>query len=307
MKRGLYWLGFSFFVFLAAYFSYFAFGVLKRYDLSDFLAADVFFSIIAAAFLYSICIPVSGWSWSLLLRELGENRSTAVLSAIMGVTQLAKYVPGNVGQHIGRAALSLAKGIPVGAYGVSVVLETVLAMLSGFFVGAVCLFFSPVSLDGLWAVRSLSPGFLFAFLFVFFLVVIFFVIFRPVGMRERIPYFRTLNYCSAGLAFLGYCVNYILIGFGFWLIALAAGDGMQADFLYLTAVFSLSWLLGFLTPGAPAGLGVREGVMALLLSSLGESDAVFLVIAAMRVATIAGDAFVFVFSVLYIRLCRRWF
>src|SRR5687768_12327760 len=54
--------------------------------------------------------------------------------------------------------------------------------------------------------------------------------------------------------------------------------------------FALAWALGYVTPGAPAGLGLREAVLAIGLSPvLGEAQA-FALALAYRLVTVAADA-----------------
>src|SRR3546814_11891689 len=62
-----------------------------------------------------------------------------------------------------------------------------------------------------------------------------------------------------------YAGNYLLIGLGIWLLAIALGMAHEIDYAMATSAFALSWILGFLAPGAPAGLGAREGLMVLIL------------------------------------------
>jgi uncharacterized membrane protein YbhN (UPF0104 family) len=57
----------------------------------------------------------------------------------------------------------------------------------------------------------------------------------------------------------------------------------------LVEAFALSWLAGFVAPGAPAGLGVREGVLVALLGPLLESALVLQIVVAFRLATLVGD------------------
>ena len=93
-----------------------------------------------------------------------------------------------------------------------------------------------------------------------------------------------------------------MIGLGLWIVALAAGFSDSIDLGVATAVFALSWLLGFLAPGAPAGLGVREGIMVLMLSPLmPDSEALAFVLLA-RLVTLAGDAIIYLCS---LALARR--
>lgn len=311
MKKYFYWIGIGLSIALASYFFYFAVGVLKNYDFQVFMTPNLIFSIIAAALLYSLCIPISGWAWYILLRGMGVTWDAKNLSAIMGVTQIAKYIPGNIGQHIGRTALALAKGMSVGAYTGSVLIETVLAMLAGFFVGTFFILISPMPSFHILAEYKIML-FLMAIGLVVFTIVLPWFILSINNFAQR-PFFAekweiqkitSPGYKAIGLAFFGYCLNYIVIGFGLWLISLAISGDMPFDYFYLTSVFALSWLLGFLTPGAPAGIGVREGIMALLLSGAGQNDEILLMITAMRFATIAGDGFVFVVAANYIRLNR---
>ena len=52
---------------------------------------------------------------------------------------------------------------------------------------------------------------------------------------------------------------------------------------------AVSWTLGFLTPGAPSGIGVREAVLVFLLSPLvGSAEAIILSIL-FRLVTVGGD------------------
>ena len=54
-------------------------------------------------------------------------------------------------------------------------------------------------------------------------------------------------------------------------------------------VYALAWLVGTLTPGAPAGAGVREGMLVVLLSpTMGEGGAGALAIM-LRLVTTIGE------------------
>jgi uncharacterized membrane protein YbhN (UPF0104 family) len=98
-----------------------------------------------------------------------------------------------------------------------------------------------------------------------------------------------------GLAYaLGiYILNYLVFGTGITIMVLMLLPGQHAQWLLLTGCFALAWVIGFFAPGAPAGLGVREGVLlALLQFSYARPDALLIVIA-LRLATTAGDILCF--------------
>ena len=78
---------------------------------------------------------------------------------------------------------------------------------------------------------------------------------------------------------------------------------MRPSLAAAIAALSAAWLLGFLTPGAPAGIGIRETmiILALGVSDGGVSDAVILS-AFYRAATIIGDV---IFSGTFFLLSKR--
>lgn len=309
MKKYFYWTGIFISVALASYFVYFSIDALRQYGASIVLTSDLIVAMVVASFLYAMCIPVSGWAWHILLRGMGVTWKPSTLSAIMGITQLAKYVPGNIGQHVGRTALSLAKGMSVGAYTGSVLIETALAILAGLFIGVLFSLFSPFSISSIvFEYRAILV--VVAIILAVCVLALPWIFIKVKNLVRCRSFFAKWikselimpGFNHIGLAFIGYCINFVLIGFGLWLISLVVNDNVQIDFFYLTAVFALSWLLGFITPGAPAGIGVREGIMVLFLSGVAAADIVLLMVAAMRIATIAGDGLVFVVSAIYIRL-----
>ena len=80
---------------------------------------------------------------------------------------------------------------------------------------------------------------------------------------------------GSGAAWVLFGLAYHLLGIG--LLRHATGDAADS-----VAVFTLSYLAGFLALIAPGGIGVREGVMALLLTRAGvatASEATWLVVA----------------------------
>jgi uncharacterized membrane protein YbhN (UPF0104 family) len=89
---------------------------------------------------------------------------------------------------------------------------------------------------------------------------------------------------------------------------------LQAQFLFgvtngsvlaLTCLFSLAWVAGYLTPGAPGGLGIREAMMVLLLPPVvGTGAAVGLGIT-LRIATTVGDATAFLIGLAMRRRFNR--
>jgi uncharacterized membrane protein YbhN (UPF0104 family) len=83
------------------------------------------------------------------------------------------------------------------------------------------------------------------------------------------------------------------LGIGLWLIMQALGHGHGPGLVFLTGAFALAWLMGFLAPGVPAGLGAREGVLLLLLDGRAADDILLAGIVAARLASVLGDLLCF--------------
>ena len=79
------------------------------------------------------------------------------------------------------------------------------------------------------------------------------------------------------------------------LLALVATKpaGLHLPWLPFGGAYVLAWVAGFLTPGVPAGLGVREVVLLFLFRGMVHEADLLLAVVMSRVVTIAGDVLFF--------------
>ena len=64
----------------------------------------------------------------------------------------------------------------------------------------------------------------------------------------------------------------------------------------LIVIFSIAWVAGFIIPGAPGGIGVREAVIIFFITPIvGEAQSVVVAVA-LRFVTLLGDVWFFIFS-----------
>ena len=92
---------------------------------------------------------------------------------------------------------------------------------------------------------------------------------------------------GAGLAYLVFFAASGLIGYV--LFALIAGDNASGYLAATMGAMALAWLAGFLTPGAPAGLGVRESVLLIILAPAAGEASILALAALFRIVTVLGD------------------
>lgn len=282
---------------LAGYFAWFLAGSIDMAMLESAMSPKLVAALALSAVMYASIIPITGWAWRRLLSGQGERWRISWLTALLAATQLAKYVPGNIAQHASRAALAMRGGMAGRSLVSTVAQETILAAAASVVVGVLMyaisapgagrlpddaraglLWVGPLlglACVALASVRispqhaSASPHRLI----------------RLLGRMGGLPGARV-----ALPAFAAYALNYLLIGIGLWVVARASGMPSALDLPLVTAAFALSWLVGFLAPGAPAGLGVREGIMVVLLSGAADNAQLLVFVLLARLVTMLGDA-----------------
>lgn len=312
MKRWSRRLGLVAAIVATAAFAWYATTALRGQDLSVFATPRAVAAILVAAAFYVSIIPVSAWAWRQLLADAGTLRAWHELAMIMGVTQLAKYLPGNVGQHVGRVGMALARGIHGRVLVTSLLAETLLSVVAALAVGLVGAVLSGHGtrlFDG-----DLGPGLVVAACAVAVVAA------GLLALRWNLPWLlrrfapRHAGVLEARLvpgpattlrATAAYALNFVFIGIGLWLMGRLLLPGVAHDPALLVASFALAWVAGFFTPGAPAGLGVREGLMLVMLATAYAPRDALVVVIALRLATLLGDLACFCGSMLLLHASRR--
>lgn len=293
----------------AGYFLWFSLHSLDLAMLKAVLTTNVFAAVLLAAALYAAIIPMTGWAWGRLLAGQGETWRVSRLSALLAVTQLAKYVPGNVAQHATRAAMALRNGMAPKPLLITVVQETVLAAAASVIVGV-----SMLAASGRGAAQvpdSMRAALVWSLpLLVIAVMTLTSIRLAPQDAERSANRMVRLVGRMGGLpgarvalpTFAVYVSNYVLIGIGLWIVGRASGFPQALDLPLVTAAFALSWLIGFLAPGAPAGLGVREGIMVVLLSGSAGNEYLLVFVLLARLVTMLGDAINFLLGTAWFAL-----
>lgn len=281
-------------------FAWYAMHAFRGVDLARFTSSRSLLGISIGALFYVSIIPISAWAWRQLLRGSNVRRSWRELVEIMAITQMAKYIPGNVGVHLGRAAMSVAKGIQARPLGASMLVEALLAVSAALLVGL-----AGVALSGPGSrllVDQINAS-LWTAAAVIALLLLSGMLLRYVGLPllhrfapQHVWIFSdamTPDTLRSAQAFAAYTSNYLFIGIGITAMAYVLLPDTAHDPALLCASFAIAWVAGFFTPGAPAGLGVREGLMLIMLASAYPKADALVIVIALRLATMLGDTLAF--------------
>lgn len=215
----------------------------------------------------------SGLVWSLILRQLQGSSTWTWSIQVYLITNIAKYLPGNIWHLYSRISRSLKQGVSLDVGIVSVGLELLLSLAAALMLavlGLPALSWIQVCGQGLalgaililiqrqWVNRflkilnsSLSSK-LSAYLF----------------QQDPIAPPRAQLTYGPWLPFLAALIFMLLRGMGFLVVlkSSVAVEGIQT--LKILGAFGLAWVLGVVVPGAPGGLGIFESVILVLLDQL---------------------------------------
>ncbi|MEJ2539344.1 MAG: lysylphosphatidylglycerol synthase domain-containing protein, partial [Gemmatimonadota bacterium] len=218
---------------------------------------------------------VSASLWGRLVRELGGPRLELGTSVpLFMVANLGRYVPGKVIQIAGLTWLARRRGVPAPVAAGAAILGQGVALLGATILGLAA-FFSP-ALDPayrLWGWSGLVGATTF---------VVLTSLPGPAARLER-GWFRLaggtpppsetdpVSRAGFGLRWTTlYVLNWSLYAVAFWLLYL--GLAGWAPFLYVGPAFAAAYVGGYLALFAPAGLGVREGLLAAFLAPVLEPE-----------------------------------
>jgi len=226
------------------------------------------------------------WAWRFMLASWGQELNGWTAARIWTVSSLGKYLPGKVWAIAGMALMAQQAGVAAWAATGSAVVLQVLAIGTGA---------ALVGLTGAVALEAAHPGARLALgaLVIASAVGVGLVLWPPVVRRllrmARVPAEAVMAPKPEGVI-AGIVVNAVAwIGYGtsLWLLARGILPATQLGLPRAIAVFTASYLAGFLALLAPGGLGVREGLFILTLQQpLGIAAATALALASRLLLTI---------------------
>lgn len=244
-----------------------------------------------AMLVYLVTHGIAVIAWRFSLRSVECSVPLRELARIHLLSQFGKYLPGNVGQHIGKLSMAAQYGLPKGQVFASMLIDTLAVLIAAGLCSlpALDLIRPYLALTDTVRIGLVVAGLLAAVAAASSLLVER-VRRRAVGTLRL----HAIKQPSAiPLAILAHGANFVAGAATLWLVAHALGNAPLGSTLPLCGVFSAAWLLGFLIPGAPAGVGVRDAVLLVGLTPLVGSEGAMVVSALHRIITTIGDVLAF--------------
>lgn len=255
-------------------------SIVEAFGSMHVRALPLILSGLAVLAAYAVLIE----TWRRVVSAWGSTLSFGAATRIWFISNLGRYVPGKIWAITAMGAMAHRAGVsPVAAVGSSLVIQ----VINVFAGGAVVLLMASDALRlpqpvvialGVAAVAvAILPRFL------------------PGAARwlaarfDREVSWPPMPYGTTLVAYAGCAIAWLLYGVAFQLLVSATVGPAAGATRYYIAVYTASYLAGFLALPAPGGIGVRETVLVALLTKYG-------------MATLAGATVIAVASRLWLTM-----
>ena len=224
------------------------------------------------------------WGWRALIPDAHGPR----LAATFYLSQLGKYIPGAVWQVVAQAGLSTQAGVGWARAATYVPVHAVAQAAAGGTIGGIVGLVHP---DLAWPLRLVaiaSFGLVLALnrrVAIFAIALVARVIRRDIDPETALPsheatlrsYVRQLGSTAANSALFAVLFSGVISG-------LSAGD-----LATVFAGFALAWTAGYVIVPLPTGVGAREAVLLLVLSTFAEIEDIVTISVVHRLVSIAAE------------------
>lgn len=270
-----------------------------------FLELDVDFSTILSlrslvllfiiSISYGIISVAQSYTWKRLVVYLTNiNLPWYEVIKVYTKSNLMKYLPGNVMHFVGRNELAIRFQLSHLDVATATLIDTVISLIASVML-AIIFYFKGI-LDILQQYQLRYSYFIIAGIIGMAMLLV-----TILCRKKNLQYIHILQLiCSKKGAFLVITSlsYYLFLGtltslLYIWILVAIVGQSFTFPVLPVLGAVSLSSMVGFITPGAPGGIGVREAVMSILLAEYLDVQSALQAIVLFRLISVIGDLFSF--------------
>jgi len=268
-------------------------------DYSILLNKENILPVVISAVLLSIIVILNCTPWKRLVYIItGTHIPFKNAVTVYTKSNILKYLPGNVFQYVGRNELAINLGIRHTDVAMATILDIIMLILASFLISLVLL--KGVILEVIYNYKNnlmMVLGIIIIVAIIVFIILLWRFKDELTAFLVRfLSVFKKKNILSVLVCMLYYLVVTIVSSLLYMMVLLLVlkQDISSALFMDICGAYTLSWLIGFITPGAPAGIGIKEAVMMAITGGVLNQEAIVLSLVILRVLTIFGDVMSFV-------------
>lgn len=259
----------------------------------DLSSSGLWAGLVLALVCYVSSQIVAAEAWRSILSLWGCEIAPGLARGQPMVSQIGKYIPGNVAHLFGRLVIGRRDGVAGGILAASMALEVAITLGVGLSVAGLLVLFIPTALPGMaltypdLATRLVSVSIAVALVIILGIGVIFL---RSHQKKLSVKRPSAPELVRPMVLHLG---SFAILGLSLWAVAQAVTPGSASGLLTCTMVFAVAWAVGFVVPGAPGGIGVRDSIIVLgLAASLGDGSGLTVALLH-RAVSVLGDVVTF--------------
>lgn len=245
-------------------------------------------NILAAVGLYVVWFFARGYGWHSISRQFGSRATLREDLRLWVLSELLRYIPGNVWSFARRFQGVRAQGVTVPGAGQALIVEAMCLVASAALIAA---FVAPwpwmaVIIAGVIIGVSVWP-----------------TLIGKLSQRwERLKNIPSVQGGWLWRAVVGYAGGWVLFGAASAIFFHGIPGLSWPSIVILTSISVAGWLVGYLSIVTPMGLGVREVAMAGLLSAYMPMATATVAALSSRVVLTVGEL---VFVLLAVAMTRR--
>jgi len=244
-------------------------------DFSRFSTDKSIVVIIISGLWQFITLILSGYIWNKIVFIFSDKKIPYSKSfPVFAKSNMLKYIPGNIFQYVGRNKLAIDNNISHVDVACATILDTILGISFMTLISAYVLGEDIANL-----LRQYGKSFLVLIalgIAVIILIAILVYKFRGKLSAYLSRYKKIITerkkYLLLPLSYyiLSPCITLIV---NFIVAYLLFPNTLSTNMLFsIAGAYGISWVIGFITPGAPGGIGIRESVMLLITGAMLEES-----------------------------------
>lgn len=278
-------------------------------DFTQLKSAPVIGAVAVSFLIQTVIVVMGTFPWLVFTKSLsGKKIPFSAAMPVYTKSNIFKYVPGNVFQYVGRNQLAADMEISHVDVACATVLDVLFCVAWTGVISVVLLGSAVAELLGKYGKNLLLVAIAGVLILAAAAVLIklksadkvrsylsrYAKAFSPKGrvqLLQGVFYYLAQNIVSAAMYF-------------FCLMLVFGKTAETAELLSLTGAFMFAWIIGFVTPGAPGGIGIRESVMLFVCGQTYE-EKVMLFVLVLRISSIMADIAAFAVGRLYLSAQKK--
>ncbi len=238
-----------------------------KLDYFKSISAWTLTTVIISIIVYAFIVIAMACAFVMLLKFINGAASTQIIP-IYCKSNLYKYLPGNFLHYVGRNQIAFDEKIPHGSVALATFAEMVFVSIAAIilavvFAGHFAVIWLQVRYSSIVSISIL------VLLLSMCLTLLILYRFKPSVKQWVAECINEIKILITVKLIMVYIVFFLVNGFMFLIILNNLGGEFNKNLIMpVIGLYAFSWVIGFITPGAPAGLGIREAMMSSLLTGI---------------------------------------